>query len=216
MDVRPATVLMLDEGAPQTPYEGRTFITIQAPAFVPGGFRGVDVVTLGGMIPDYAHTGDRPSAYATAREAIVVSEDLDWGPFVWVQDVDWTVGFQDRPIVKIWRDQIGDLRRSSVWFEEAHGAEGLIEADELEAVRRAIEAHRRGGSAAGRAPDVTRALAAIQRHRTRLGMGPLDPKLAGWSDEDILREAERIARLPNPLRDPRAALDRLKDRLTRV
>lgn len=46
-------------------------------------------------------------------------------------------------------------------------------------------------------PEVTEALAAINVHRRVLGMSPLDPERAGWSDEDVVIEAERVARLPN-------------------
>lgn len=37
----------------------------------------------------------------------------------------------------------------------------------------------------------------INRHRVALGMTPLDPSAAGWTMEDLEREASRIARLPN-------------------
>lgn len=40
-------------------------------------------------------------------------------------------------------------------------------------------------------------LEAINRHRRKLGMQPLDPVGSGWSEEDVGREAERIERLPN-------------------
>lgn len=40
-------------------------------------------------------------------------------------------------------------------------------------------------------------LARINAHRTRLGLSPLDPIAAGWTDEDVTQEDERIARLPN-------------------
>lgn len=54
--------------------------------------------------------------------------------------------------------------------------------------------------------DVATALDAINLHRRRLGMGALDPAAAGWTDQDVLLEAERITRLSNPLalapRDP--------------
>lgn len=63
---------------------------------------------------------------------------------------------------------------------------------------------------------IAEALAAIQRHRAALGMRPLDPALADWTEEDIVLEAERIARLPNPLEDPRAEIERLKARLTAI
>lgn len=51
--------------------------------------------------------------------------------------------------------------------------------------------------ASGPAVSVGAALAAINRHRSRLGMGPLDPSAAGWSNRDVLDEATRIERLPN-------------------
>lgn len=41
------------------------------------------------------------------------------------------------------------------------------------------------------------ALETINRHRCRIGMGPLDPDAAGWTQEDVDLEAQRIARL-NP------------------
>lgn len=43
---------------------------------------------------------------------------------------------------------------------------------------------------------VEEALAAINKHRRRLGQRPLDPRQAGWTDEDILIEAARIGALP--------------------
>lgn len=41
------------------------------------------------------------------------------------------------------------------------------------------------------------ALDAINRHRALMGMRPLDPVAAGWTEQDIRDEAQRIARLPN-------------------
>ena len=49
--------------------------------------------------------------------------------------------------------------------------------------------------------EVANALQAINRHRARLGQRPLAPVAAGWTDQDVLDEAERIARLSNPLED---------------
>lgn len=48
---------------------------------------------------------------------------------------------------------------------------------------------------------VAEALDAINRHRARMGMRPLDPVAGGWTDQDIRDEAERIALLSNPLDD---------------
>lgn len=50
-------------------------------------------------------------------------------------------------------------------------------------------------------PEVVEALDAINRHRRALGMTPLDPGAAGWSDEDVVLEADRVARLSNPVLD---------------
>lgn len=50
------------------------------------------------------------------------------------------------------------------------------------------------------ADEVAQALAVINRHRRSFGQRPLDPAAAGWTDEDVLLEAERIARLSNPKR----------------
>jgi hypothetical protein len=54
-------------------------------------------------------------------------------------------------------------------------------------------------------PDVElgQALAAINKHRRKLGMSKLDPVAADWTEEDILVEARRIRRLPNPTFDRR-------------
>lgn len=46
--------------------------------------------------------------------------------------------------------------------------------------------------------DVERALQAINRQRASVGLAPLDPQQAGWTDEDVLEEAKRI-RLKNRL-----------------
>lgn len=46
-------------------------------------------------------------------------------------------------------------------------------------------------------PEVTNALQRINAHRRTLGMSPLDPVRHGWSDEDVLLEADRIGRLSN-------------------
>lgn len=46
-------------------------------------------------------------------------------------------------------------------------------------------------------PSVKRALHAIDVHRAKIGMSPLDPGRAGWSDEDVVLEADRIKRLAN-------------------
>jgi hypothetical protein len=57
-------------------------------------------------------------------------------------------------------------------------------------------------------PDVglDQALATINKHRRKLGMGKLDPVAADWTEEDILIEAQRIQRLPNPRFDRRWAV----------
>jgi len=52
-----------------------------------------------------------------------------------------------------------------------------------------------------RAADVEESLRQIQAHRRALGMRPLDAHAAGWTEEDVLDEAERIRILPNPLQD---------------
>lgn len=50
-------------------------------------------------------------------------------------------------------------------------------------------------------PAVAAALDAINRHRASMGMPRLDPVGSAWTEKDVLLEAERIARLPNPLLD---------------
>lgn len=72
---------------------------------------------------------------------------------------------------------------------EALGLE-IVTIDEFEDVARAPPAG-----------DVREALAAINRHRRQLGMAQLDPAAAGWTDDDVLLEAERVARLSNPVLD---------------
>lgn len=44
--------------------------------------------------------------------------------------------------------------------------------------------------------DVSRELAEINAHRRSLGMRPLDPASAGWSDDDVVTEAQRLRRNP--------------------
>lgn len=56
-------------------------------------------------------------------------------------------------------------------------------------------------AAPARVTEAEGALKTIQAHRRTLGMGPLDVHGAGWTEEDVLDEAQRIARLPNPLKD---------------
>lgn len=51
-------------------------------------------------------------------------------------------------------------------------------------------------------PEVEEALGAINRHRSKLGMRPLDPRVTGWTDDDVIAEATRVSRLPNPLELP--------------
>lgn len=50
--------------------------------------------------------------------------------------------------------------------------------------------------------DVADALAEVQAHRRSLGQTPLDPRGAGWTEQDVLDEAGRIRRLPNHLMPP--------------
>jgi hypothetical protein len=50
-------------------------------------------------------------------------------------------------------------------------------------------------------PATARALEMINRHRADIGMGPLDVRAAGWTEQDVVDEAQRIARLTNPLED---------------
>lgn len=50
------------------------------------------------------------------------------------------------------------------------------------------------------------ALDVINRHRASMGMPSLDPIAASWVEEDILIEADRIGRLPNPLLDLKRGL----------
>jgi hypothetical protein len=52
-----------------------------------------------------------------------------------------------------------------------------------------------------RIADVERALAQIQAHRRALGMRPLDVHATGWTEEDVLLEAQRLGRLSNPMQD---------------
>lgn len=66
----------------------------------------------------------------------------------------------------------------------------------LEAVRHAAEVVR-PGTRRQASSGVTRALDVINRHRRGLGMSLLDPAAAGWSEQDVLLEAERVARFPN-------------------
>jgi hypothetical protein len=49
--------------------------------------------------------------------------------------------------------------------------------------------------------DVSASLSQINRHRALIGMRPLDPVSAGWTQQDVLLEAQRISRLSNPLLD---------------
>lgn len=53
----------------------------------------------------------------------------------------------------------------------------------------------RGGGVHTR-PDVSRELAEINAHRRALGMRPLDPAIAGWSDDDVVAEALRLRANP--------------------
>lgn len=43
-----------------------------------------------------------------------------------------------------------------------------------------------------------KALTKINRHRAQLGMRPLDPAIAGWTEEDLVIEAQRLEALGNP------------------
>lgn len=52
-----------------------------------------------------------------------------------------------------------------------------------------------------RVSEVEAALRGIQAHRRLLGMSPLDTQAAGWTEEDVIMEADRIQRLSNPLED---------------
>lgn len=62
-----------------------------------------------------------------------------------------------------------------------------------------------------RIAGVEKALREIQTHRRAIGMPPLDPQAAGWTEEDVIHEAERIRRL-----NPRATnVGKLKRRLMR-
>lgn len=55
--------------------------------------------------------------------------------------------------------------------------------------------------AKGPSGEVARALAEINRLRASIGLSPLDPKAAGWTDQDVIEEAARI-RLKNRLMPP--------------
>lgn len=54
-----------------------------------------------------------------------------------------------------------------------------------------------GPPAEARSREVQDALGEINRHRSRMGLSPLDPAAAGWTDQDVLDEAARIRRLAN-------------------
>ena len=56
-------------------------------------------------------------------------------------------------------------------------------------------------TAQSRCADVEAALREIQVHRRLLGMRPLDTASAGWTEQDVIDEADRISRLQNPLQD---------------
>lgn len=72
-------------------------------------------------------------------------------------------------------------------------------AEYAEYAPKVITSARLAAARTGAPAAVVRALHTINTHRRALGMTPLDPRAAGWSDEDVVIEADRVARLPNPL-----------------
>lgn len=56
-------------------------------------------------------------------------------------------------------------------------------------------------TAHARVADVETAMREIQAHRRALGMPPLDAHAAGWTEDDVLLEADRLRRLSNPMQD---------------
>lgn len=64
-----------------------------------------------------------------------------------------------------------------------------------------IAEHLTRDTAHARIADVEAALREIQAHRRRLGMPILDVHAAGWTEQDVILEAERIRTLPNPMAD---------------
>jgi hypothetical protein len=57
-------------------------------------------------------------------------------------------------------------------------------------------------------PKVVEALDTINRHRHALGMQPLEPKAADWTDEDVLAEARQLKErgLINPIAEVKARM----------
>lgn len=63
-----------------------------------------------------------------------------------------------------------------------------------------VETHVQGVADTPRAPGIQADLDQINAHRRRLYMAPLDPAVAGWSDDDIRLEAARLRAAGNPAR----------------
>lgn len=70
----------------------------------------------------------------------------------------------------------------------------------------AREGSGRASSVAGQQSSVALALAAINDHRRQIGMPALDPVASDWTAQDVELEAQRIARLPNPILDLKRSL----------
>lgn len=96
-------------------------------------------------------------------------------------DWSWRIELDGQVIAEVIddaRDEDEALERAEAWLVD-HDAQ--CDADD----------------AVPRARDVSADLAVINDHRRQLGMAPLDPVAAGWTDDDVHLEAE-VLRATNP------------------
>lgn len=122
---------------------------------------------------------------------------------------------EDERWISVWVEHPDEEQRESedgqrftveIWVGDWSMEDRVVETNDLgTAVWAVREAAKKVGlpipppltSAAAPSGQVARALAEIQAHRRGMGLRPLDPAASGWTEQDVLDEAERIRRLQN-------------------
>lgn len=127
-----------------------------------------------------------------ASDAITVGADA-WGDYLRDQDFDAledAVAYARELGNRYWDSRLYGLHAERTDHTD-YDWDGLQDEE-----REALQAAFWEGQAVGQARHAaaTDALVVLDRHRRALGMGPLDRRRAGWSDQEILDEVGRLRR----------------------
>lgn len=94
--------------------ESAILVVVEHPDYPPDH---ADIVVLTGATPNYAHRAvPPPDVFVDDGVVALVSRDDDYGDFVVVQDVDWTIPYSDRKPVRLWSSERGPRYRDQTYW----------------------------------------------------------------------------------------------------